>query len=68
MHLHLHNSPSKPIITKHGSVSMPGCYALVHSVAETIFQNVPTTPLYTAKYKYFLVDQNVRLICGWGEK
>ncbi len=40
---------------------MPGHNALVHSVAENVFQNVPITPLYTAKYKDFLVDKNVKL-------
>jgi len=47
---------------------MPGHYVLAHSVAGNAFQNVPTTPLYTAKYKDFLVDKNVRLICGWSKE
>ena len=45
---------------------MPGHYVLVHSVAENVFQDVPRTPLYTAKYIDFF-DQNVRLVCGWGK-
>jgi len=68
MYLHLLDSPSTIIISKYGTVSMPGHYVLVHSVAENVFQDVPKTPLYTTKYKDFLVDQNVRLICGWGKK
>ena len=47
---------------------MPGHYALIHSIAENVFQDVPTTPLYKTKYKDFLVDQNVRLIRGWGKE
>jgi len=47
---------------------MPGHYVLVHSLAENVFQDVPRTPLYTAKYKVFLVDKNVRLIHGWGKE
>jgi len=44
---------------------MPRHYALVHSVAENAFQDVPTAPFYPAKYKGFLVDKRVRLNCGW---
>jgi len=68
MYLHLIDSPSTPIITKYGTVSIPGHYVLIHSVAENVFQDVPTTCLYTTKYKDFLVDKNVRLICGWGKE
>ena len=47
---------------------MPGHYVLIHSVAENVFQDVPTTCLYKTKYPDFLVDKNVRLICGWGKE
>jgi len=50
MYLYLHVSPSNQL-SQNGSVIMPGLYALVHSVAENDFQNVPTIPLYTAKNK-----------------
>jgi len=68
MYLHLLDSPSTPIITKKGTVSMPGHYVLIHSVAENVFQDVPTTCLYKTKYADFLVDKNVRLIHGWGKE
>ena len=68
MYLHLHEAPSTPIITKYGIVSMPGHYVLVHSVAENVFQDVPRSLLYKAKYPDFLVDKNVRLIRGWGKE
>jgi len=38
MYIDLHESPSHLIITKYGSVTMPGRYALVHSVAENVFR------------------------------
>ena len=43
---------------------MPGHYVLIHSVAENVFHDVPTTHLYKTKYPDFLVDKNVRLIHG----
>ena len=49
-------------------LSVPGHYVLIHSVAENVFQDVPTTLLYKAKYPDFLVDKNVRLIRGWGKE
>ena len=67
MYLNLLDSTSTPIITKYRTVSMPGYYVLVHSVAENVHQDVPTTCLYKTKYPDFLVDKNVRLICGWGK-
>ena len=67
MYLHLLDSPSTPIITKYGTVSMPGHYVLIHSVAENV-QDVPTTRLYKTKYADFLVDKNLRLIHGWGKE
>jgi len=66
--LHLLDAPSTPIITNYETVSMPGHYVMVHSVAENVFQDVPTTLLYKVKYPDFLVDKNVRLICGWGKE
>jgi len=68
MYLHLLESPSTPIITKYGTISMPGHYVLIHSVAENVFQDVPTSRLYKTKYPDFLVDKNVRLIRGWGKE
>jgi len=68
MYLHLLDCPSTAIITKYRTVSMLGHYVLIHSVAENVFQDVPRTPLYTAKHKDFLVDKNVRLIHGWGKE
>jgi len=47
---------------------MPGHYVLIHSVAENVFQDVPTTCLYKTKYKEILVDKNVRLIYGFGKE
>ena len=41
---------------------------MIHSVAENVFQDVPTTHLYKTKYADFLVDKNVRLIHGWGKE
>jgi len=38
MYLHLLDYLSTPIITKYGTVSMPGHYVLIHSVAETFFK------------------------------
>ena len=52
----------------HETASMPGHYVMVHSVAENVFQDVPTTHLYTTKYKGFLADKNVRLTCGWDKE
>jgi len=49
IYLHLFDSPSTPIITKYGTISMPGHYVLIHSVAENVFQDVPTTHLYKTK-------------------
>jgi len=68
MYLHLLDSPSTPIITKYGTVSIPGNYVLIHSVAENDFQDVPTTCRYKTKYPDCWVDKNVRLICGWGKE
>jgi len=68
MYLHLLDSPSTTFITTYRTVSMLGHYVLIHSVAENVFQDVPRTPLYTAKHKDFLVDKNVRLIRGWGKE
>jgi len=48
MYLNLLDYPSTPIITKYRTVSMPGYYVLIHSVAENVFQ-VPTTHLYKTK-------------------
>jgi len=53
MYLHLLDSPSTPIITKYGTVSMPGHYVLIHYVAENVFQDVPTTRLNKTKYQIF---------------
>jgi len=47
---------------------MPGHNYLAHFIAENAFQDIPINPLNTTKNKDFLVDQNVRLICGWGKK
>jgi len=57
MHHHLNNSLSIPIIIKYGSVSMPGHYALVHSrvhsVAENVSKNGPTTLFILQNIKIF---------------
>jgi len=68
VYLHLLDAPSTPIITKYGTVSMPGHYVMVHSVAENVFHDVPKTLLYKVKYPDFLIDQNVRLVRGWGKE
>ena len=47
---------------------MPGHYVMVHSVAENVFHDVPKTLLYKVKYPDFLIDQNVRLVRGWGKE
>ena len=53
IYLHLLDSPSTPVITKYGTVSMPGHYVLIHSVVENVFQDVPTTHQYKTKYPDF---------------
>jgi len=58
--LNLLDSPSTTIITKYGTISMTMHYVFVYSVPKTLF--------YTTKYKDFLVDTNVGLICGWGKE
>jgi len=68
MYLHLLDSPSTSITTKYRTVSMPGHYALVHCVADSVFQDVTKTSLYTAKYKAFRFIKYVRLSHGWGKE
>jgi len=53
MYLHLLDSPSTPIITKYGTVSIPGHYILIHSVAKNVFQDVPPAHLYKTTYPDF---------------
>jgi len=70
MYVHLLDSPSTTIITKYGPVSMPGIMSWFILLQKMFFKMflVPKTPLYTTKYKDFLVDKNVRLVCGWGKE
>jgi len=53
MYLHLHDSPSRPIITQYGSVSMPGHYALVHFLQQCFFKMFLQLTFLTVKYKDF---------------
>jgi len=58
MYLHLLDSPSMSIITKYETVSMPGHYALVRSVAENVFQDVPRLLFILQSIKSFWLIKN----------